>query len=137
RERQAGKLRPAEYERRERELMRDHRTRVGEQNRQAWEQAAQTTWIVNLVVPPGWLPLSATELAEGNPLPAVLGTLGLGLIGAASLGRSYRTTVRLYTGQFTAKKRRPAATAPPATVAEAPRTLLVGRQLPSPSTQPA
>ena len=41
--------------------------------------------LVNLVVPPGWLPLGATALAEGNVLIALLGTLGLTLIGTASL----------------------------------------------------
>ena len=62
--------------------------------------------LVNLVLPPGWLPLGIRGLAEGNVLPALLGTLGLTLIGSASLRRAYRTTLRLYTGQFSSGKAR-------------------------------
>jgi ABC-2 type transport system permease protein len=57
--------------------------------------------LVNVVLPPGWLPLGAAALADGNPVPALLGTVGYGLIGAVCLRRAYRTTVRLYTGEFT------------------------------------
>jgi hypothetical protein len=49
---------------------------------------------------------------EGNYLPGVLGTLGLAIIGAGSLRRSYRTTMRLYTGHYSAQPgARPATTA--------------------------
>lgn len=61
---------------------------------------------VNLVLPPGWLPYGAAAASEGNALPPLLGTLGLALIGAASLRRSYRTTLRLYTGHFSSGKLR-------------------------------
>ncbi len=73
-----------------------------------------TTRIVNVVLPPGWLPLGAAGAAAGNVVPALLGTLGLTLIGSASLYRAFRTTLRLYTGQFSAGKR---ATAPVVAVA--------------------
>jgi hypothetical protein len=72
---------------------------------QKLNQMAETVRVINAVIPPGWLPLGAMTLAEGKILPALLGTLGLTLIGLASLRRSYRTTVGLYTGRFTAGKR--------------------------------
>jgi ABC-2 type transport system permease protein len=129
-----GAIDAAEYQRRLEELRRASEAR----NEEYVQHLDRTARFVNLVLPPGWLPLGARDLAEGIPLPAVVGTLGLGLIGAASLWRSYRTTVRLYTGQFTAKKRRPAdVTAPPVTVGAVPRTLLVERQLPGLSEQAA
>lgn len=68
------------------------------------EQAEQTISLANLALPIGWLPLGAKGLAEGNVVPALLGTLGLSLIGAASLWRGYRTAVRIYTGDFSAGK---------------------------------
>ncbi len=67
-----------------------------------WKQAEETVWYVNAAVPVGWLPMGAMKLVEGSVLPALAGTLGMGLIGGASLWRAYRTTVRLYTGQYTA-----------------------------------
>jgi len=45
----------------------------------------------------------------GGELPLDFGgTLGMGLIGAASLGRAYKTTVRIYTGEFTGGSAQPA-----------------------------
>jgi ABC-2 type transport system permease protein len=77
---------------------------------------AATVRLINSFLPPGWLPLGAEGAAQGTAWPALLGTLGMTSIGAFSLWRSYRTTLRLYTGVFTAGKRRPvavAAAAPP------------------------
>jgi hypothetical protein len=50
-------------------------------------------------VPPFWVDVGARALAEGNPLPALLGTLGC--VGIATLGlrRAYRSTVRFYQGE--------------------------------------
>ena len=42
---------------------------------------------------------------RGRVLPPLLGLLGMAAIGGLSLWRSYRTTVRLYTGQY--RRRRP------------------------------
>ncbi len=76
------------------------------------EQAGQIAKTVSMTVPLGWLPYGAMASAEGRFLPPVLGIMGMTLIGAVSLRRSYRTTVRLYTGNYgsgetkTAKKAR-------------------------------
>jgi len=64
------------------------------------EQAGHIAKTVSMTVPLGWLPYGAMASAEGRYLPPVLGILGMALIGAVSLRRSYRTTVRLYTGNY-------------------------------------
>lgn len=51
-------------------------------------------------IPPLWLPLGARTLAGGNPLPALLGTLGCLAIGALGLLRAYRSTIRFYHGEI-------------------------------------
>lgn len=58
-------------------------------------------WIrfANLVMPVGWLPLGVLSLAQGHVLPALLGSLGMFLIGFGSLWSSYRATMKSYTGQ--------------------------------------
>src|SRR5262249_53646769 len=65
------------------------------------ERTARTA---NTLIPIGWLPYSAATLLEGRIFPSVLATLGLTLIGSGSLVRCYGTTLRLYTGQFKARK---------------------------------
>jgi ABC-2 type transport system permease protein len=82
--------------------------------RTAWEAARkrtseknyETTWLVNMVAPPGWLPYGAAMAAQGRSMPALAGIFGMGLIGIASLWRSYRTTIRLYMGDFNAGRAR-------------------------------
>jgi hypothetical protein len=98
-----------EFVRRGEELQRRHDEQVMASVQEKARQAARVAGWANLALPPGWLPLGAQGLAEGNVVPALLGTLGLTLIGAASLWRSYRTTVRLYTGAYLAGARRAAA----------------------------
>ena len=51
-------------------------------------------------IPPLWLPWGARALAEGNMVPALLGTLGCFAIGALGLRRAYRSTVRFYHGEI-------------------------------------
>lgn len=51
-------------------------------------------------LPPMWLPLGAKGAAEGNPLPALLGTLGCVAIGGLGLRRAYRSTVKFYHGDI-------------------------------------
>lgn len=58
----------------------------------------QVLW-VQKVVPPLWLPAGALALANGQPLPALLGTLGCFGIAALGLRRAYRGTLRFYRGE--------------------------------------
>ena len=79
-----------------------------------WTVVQQVAGTLNRFIPLGWLPYGVSTALEGNFLPGVLGTLGLGLIGAGSLRRSYRTTMRLYTGHFNARPCSAATTEPAA-----------------------
>jgi ABC-2 type transport system permease protein len=85
------------------------------------EQAGKIAKTVSMTVPVGWLPYGAMSAAEGRFLPPVLGIFGMTLIGAVSLRRSYRTTVRLYTGNYGSgktRKSKQAAAIPPKEVME-------------------
>ncbi len=124
-----------EYQERFKQLQHEQQARREEWKRQTGQQAEHTARILNLVLPPGWLPWGAMGLAEGTVLPALLGTLGLTLIGAGSLWRSYRTTVRLYRGEFSGGHA-PSAAAPSAPASREPPRLLEAR-LPGLSEQAA
>jgi hypothetical protein len=106
------KITLADLQRRRAEIANADQARQKEENDRLWEQVKWTAQLVNTALPPGWLPLGALGAAEGTLLPPVLGMLGLTLLGAGSLWRSYKTTVRLYTGHYTGGKAR-AAPAPP------------------------
>jgi hypothetical protein len=108
----AKKITPEEHDRREKEI----EAKLEEREREKLARAERIARLVSWVLPPGWLALGAADLASGAVLPALLGTLGFGLIGAASLWRAYRTTIRLYTGAFTGSNKhrvvQPSSTAP-------------------------
>ena len=113
-----------EIQRRYEKELAEGKAKVEETKRQSLQEVERTLGVINLFVPPGWLALGAMHAFQGEVLPALLGTLGLGLIGTASLWRSYRTILRLYTGQFSSTKRRPAPVAAPARGERAPPRLL-------------
>ncbi|HET6572467.1 MAG TPA: hypothetical protein VFG68_02605 [Fimbriiglobus sp.] len=123
RELQGGKITVEEYQRRYEENQQRQREQATEESRREWEQAGQTARLINLVLPPGWLPLGAANLIEGHFLPALLGTLGLGAVGALSLWRAYRTTIRLYTGQTGCGESKTATRAVPAEEPARPRLM--------------
>jgi hypothetical protein len=54
------------------------------------------------VLPPGWVAYGTVHVLEGRIAPALACLVGMVLIGAWSLRRSYRTTLRLYQGDFVA-----------------------------------
>jgi hypothetical protein len=139
----AGTIDPAEYPRRMQEIDRADKALWDEQ-RQTLRQVEDTATLANVILPPGWLPLGAMGLTVGSPLPALLGTLGLGLIGGGSLWRAYRTTLRIYTGQLTGGTKRPAAAAiapaapkVAAPAAASPNPRLLERQIPGVSQHAA
>jgi hypothetical protein len=131
-----GRITPADYQQQQAELHRAFAYQERVLGEQMAQQVGEVIRFVNQVFPPGWLPLGAVAAAEGTVLPAVLGTLGLTLIGTVSLWRCYRTAVRLYTGQFTGGKARTVRAAPPPRRGE-PRTDLLEWQLPGLSEQAA
>jgi hypothetical protein len=131
----SGSITPAQHQERQEQLTRALHSRMEGMERQT-QEIHHTVWLINLFLPPGWLPLGVATAAEGEILPALLGTMGLALIGTASLWRSYRTTVRLYTGQFSSGKKRATPAAPPAKGGK-PSTDLLEREIPWLSRQAA
>jgi hypothetical protein len=105
----ANEIDANEFSQRQQALLQRRQHEDLQANRQFAEQAESKAVLVNQVLPLGWLPLGVKSAAEGNALPAILGCLGMTLIGAASLRRAYRTTIRLYTGDFSTGNRKPAA----------------------------
>jgi hypothetical protein len=126
-----GKIKADEYQRRMKEIDELYQKEQEENSRVAGEKALRTGHLLSAILPPGWVAVGAEGLAEGNPLPGLLVFLGFGLIGFLSLRRAYRTTLRLYTGEFTAKEYKPAdkpkTPAPPPDPSKVP---LVERRLP-------
>src|SRR5262245_23121239 len=93
----ANEIDKAEYRKQSRAVRNKYR---GGPDKLELEELAKVARPVNQVVPFGWLAYGAMRLAEGSVLPALLGAFGLTLIAAASLRRSYVTTLRLYRGDF-------------------------------------
>jgi hypothetical protein len=92
------------------------------------EDVVRWVRIADLVIPPGWVAYGAAEASHQIAWPGLLGAVGLCLIGAVSLRRSYHTTLRFYRGDYESgeKGKKRIATRPPAERG----TLLVERQLP-------
>jgi hypothetical protein len=80
--------------------------RAYESDAAAKERGMWVAYALNIVIPAGALPLGISTLVEGSILPAVLGFLGMTLIGSLSLARSYQTTLRIYTGQIGSARRK-------------------------------
>lgn len=95
-----------EYQKRNAESWQQLTQEQQDENDRASESFKRTTRILNLAIPPGWLPLGVSALSEGAVVTALLATLAFGLIGTASLWRAYKTTLRLYTGQFSTSERK-------------------------------
>lgn len=107
----AGKITLTEFNKRIEESQRKQKEEAEEEDQQTLRVVEKTARIVNLCLPPGWLALAALTSAEGNAL-GLLAVVGMTGLGAVSLWRSHRTTVRIYTGQFNSGRRRPAAAVP-------------------------
>ena len=117
------KLSQAEYQKQQAELQRRQQERREAKSRDSLENAGSMARFLSATLPPGWLALGAADLTEGHVLWALLGTLGLGLIGTASFWRAYRTTIRLYTGHYNSKVRKVVAPTVAAPLSNKPRLL--------------
>lgn len=117
---QAKKLDAQEHDRRKQEIQERHQR----EDQFVWDKWQRAIRLLNWVLPIGWLPLGVMEAAQGNLIVPPLAFVALTAVGAGSLWRSYRTTVNLYQGQFTAQKSGTArvTAAPPPTTAGAART---------------
>ena len=72
-------------------------------------RATRVAAVVNAVLPIGWLPYGARAAAQGSLWPGLLGSLGALALGCLCLRRSYRTTLRFYTGGFQTGERKQTA----------------------------
>jgi len=124
------KMTQAEFDQRSKDLHERYQTQRDETGERKLAQAKQTTQLFNLILPIGWFPLGAAGLPDNEFLPTLLGMLGLGAIGSFSLWRAYRTTVRLYTGQFTSGSATKTATPKPARPLDPNKVRLVERKFP-------
>lgn len=104
----SGKLSLKEYQKRllETEKQRGNIDSVSQAQRHREEmeqvrQMEQTIRLMNFLLPPGWLPAGVEAAAERRLWPILLAIVGPALLGTASLWRAYRTTMRLYTGEYT------------------------------------
>jgi hypothetical protein len=127
----AGKFDEHERLRRQQEAMERYQAENEKLGRETAAHLEHIARLANLVVPAGWLPLGVMAAAERNAVPAVLTFLGMATIGVASLRWAHRTTLRMYQGDYTARKSKPAPEArAPARAADTSGVLLVERRLP-------
>lgn len=115
----AGELTAEQFQEASKKLAAEFQAGEKERNRQELETVEWVVQVINTAVPPGWLPLGIMGLAEGDLVPALLGTLGFTLFGSISLWRAYRTTIRYYTGQASGGKL-PATPSAPVKVDKSP-----------------
>jgi ABC-2 type transport system permease protein len=126
---QEGKLSADDHRRQTEEETKQYLEQVEHSAKQGWATAEQTARLLSTILPPGWLALGAADLAGGSVVPALLGGLGLALIGLFSLARAYRTTLRIYTGRERVRNStRPSPAPVPADVGD--KVLVVEWRLP-------
>lgn len=113
RERAAGQVTPEQAQEKSESIRARYREKRQEQRNEQFSSVQRIASLANAVIPFGWLAYGAKAVADGKTSTALLAALGLAVIGAGSLYRSYHTTLRLYTGDFTtARKRRRAVAVP-------------------------
>jgi hypothetical protein len=128
---QAGGPDVSDLLRQKQELVEKHRRAVQQSNQELNDRVKRVARLTNLCLPIGWLPLGVMAAAEGEITPAFLGCLGMTLIAAASLWRTYRATIRQYQGQAVHSKPSPApAAVGPAARGGKPRKLGLEARLP-------
>jgi ABC-2 type transport system permease protein len=129
---EAGEFDAHEFLRRTQEAMEAQKHAMQQEDRASLKEWEQKADLANVILPIGWLPLGVKAAAEGRIMPSILGLLGMGLIGIASLYRAYGTTIDMYQGQSSNPRGRPTpvrAVAQPAAARKA-RTLLLESRLP-------
>lgn len=99
----AKAIAPEQFQKRSADLTREEKEKRERENEEELQRIGHNAQLVSAVVPPGWLPLGVMAAGEGQFLIPLATTIGLALIGSASLWRAYHTTIRIYTGQYSAK----------------------------------
>lgn len=96
----AGRITPPEFMKQSDEIRVHEVAEVAEEKQARTKKIYEILEIVNLVLPIGWIASGAKAAADGNPWPGLAGAAGMGAITVLSLRRSYRTTVRYFTGNI-------------------------------------
>src|SRR5262245_61962820 len=120
----ASKMSPEEFQQRQKELTERNKAERQESTQRQLAELERIARVANAVLPIGWFPLGAAALPDHELLSTLLGFLGLSLIGVFSLRPAYRTTLRLYTGQFTS------GSAPAKRAADRPKSPADQRKVP-------
>jgi len=120
----AKKMTPEEFQQRSKQLVEQNQAERKQATERQLAELERIARVVNAILPIGWFPLGVAALPDNEFLPMLLGFLGLSLIGVFSLRRAYRTTVRLYTGQFTS------GSAPAKRAADKPKSTADPRKVP-------
>jgi ABC-2 type transport system permease protein len=114
----SGKITPQQFQTQNQSLVEAQKQANERETREFLRGLTRYVSIADLVLPPGWLAFGVHRAAEHEIWPGLVGTLLLGAIAAASLRRSYHSTVRFYLGDYRAD--RSTADAPAVAVAVAP-----------------
>ncbi|WP_435017194.1 ABC transporter permease [Tundrisphaera sp. TA3] len=121
----AKKIEAAEHLRRQTQLIESSKQAQGSARRRSFEAMTRAARLANAILPIGWLPMGVRSAADGQALPVIAGGLGMLLIGSASLGRAYRSTIRAHQGLDASRKtRRASRPSPAATPGRAGSSLL-------------
>lgn len=99
----AKEITPEQFKKRSNDLAREEKEKRERETEEELQRIGHNAQLMSAAVPPGWLPLGVMAAGEGKFLIPLATTIGLALIGSASLWRAYRTTIRIYTGQYSAK----------------------------------
>ena len=83
-----------------------HAAESARASREESAQLERVAWLANAILPAGWLPLGVKSAAEGRVWPSLLGLLGMTLIGSASLGLAFRSTIAQFQGRASGRKPR-------------------------------
>ncbi len=116
-----GKMSAVESQKQMQTLNEQRAANIDAALRKSRDRINQILGVVNLVLPIGWMPYGANAAAAGNPWPGLLATLGMAGIVAISLRRSYHTTLRYYTGEFSGSTPRPLVAATVSVPVKTPR----------------
>lgn len=107
-----GGMNADEFRQRQQAITDKYRVESEEEDKETWAKTESVSDTVNVVVPLGWIAWSAQRLAQGIVWPVFLCTMAFTFVAGISFRRAYRTTLRLYTGQFTTGREAPAKELP-------------------------
>jgi ABC-2 type transport system permease protein len=109
----SGQISQADHQRQTAEATKEYQENIRISGERDSAQLLRNARIISTALPPAWLALGSADLAEGTYVSGFLGGIGFALVGVFSLWRSYRTTLRIYTGHDQRGSRKPATPSAP------------------------